>query len=57
MYAHNAPRLAAALRGLDGLLGVAAEPGEPTYLGVAEGHGIKAPDIIDGPGPDLTDLL
>ncbi|MGW1838160.1 hypothetical protein [Streptomyces sp. NPDC002067] len=57
VQAHNAPRLAAALRGLDNLLGVAAEPGEPTYFGVAEGYGIKAPDIIDGLGPDLTDLL
>ncbi|MFE6739137.1 hypothetical protein [Streptomyces tubercidicus] len=57
LHAHNAPRLAAALRSLDDLLGVAAEPGEPTYFGVAEGHGIKAPDIIDGLGPDLTDLL
>ncbi|MFE7772536.1 hypothetical protein ACFU5O_01255 [Streptomyces sp. NPDC057445] len=57
VYAHNAPRLETALRGLDGLLGVVAEPGEPTYFGVAEGHGIKTPDIIDGLGPDLTDLL
>lgn len=57
VHAHNAPRLAAALRGLDDLLGVLAEPGEPTYFGVAEGHGIKAPDIIDGLGPNLTDLL
>ncbi|MET8183854.1 hypothetical protein [Streptomyces sp. NPDC005336] len=57
VYAHNAPRLAAALRDLDSLMGVAAEPGEPTYFGVAEGYGIKAPDIIDGRGPDLTDLL
>lgn len=57
VHAHNAPRLAAALRGLDNLLGVLAEPGEPTYFGVAEGHGVKAPDIIDGLGPNLTDLL
>lgn len=57
VYGHNAPRLAAALSGLDGLLGVAAETGEPTYFGVAKGHGIAAPDIIDGLGPDLTDLL
>ncbi|WP_241838065.1 hypothetical protein [Streptomyces sp. CB03234] len=57
VYTRNAPRLAAALSGLDALLGVAAEPGEPTYFGVAEGHGLKAPDIIDGLGPDLTDLL
>lgn len=54
---HNAPRLAAALQDLDTTLGVAAEPGEPTYFGRAEGHGIKAPDVIDGRGPDLTDLL
>jgi hypothetical protein len=57
VYEHNAPRLAAALRRLDDVLGVAAEPGEPTYFGVAEGYGIKAPDIIDGLGPDLTDLM
>ncbi|WP_307714450.1 hypothetical protein [Streptomyces sp. V4I23] len=41
---------------MDGLLTVAAGPGEPTCFGTAEGHGIKAPDIIDGLGPDLTDL-
>ncbi|GAB2911151.1 MULTISPECIES: hypothetical protein [Streptomyces] len=54
---HNAPRLAAALQSLDILLGVAAEPGEPTYFGRAEGYGVRTPDIIDGRGPDLTDLL
>lgn len=53
----NAPRLAAALQSLDALLGVAAEPGDPTYFGSAEGHGIKPPEVIDGRGPDLTDLL
>ncbi|WP_307835499.1 hypothetical protein [Streptomyces adelaidensis] len=53
----NAPRLTAALKSLDALLGVPAEPGDPTYFGSAEGHGIKAPDVIDGRGPDLTDLL
>ncbi|MFP1625880.1 hypothetical protein ACLB9X_12050 [Streptomyces sp. 5K101] len=57
VYAHNAPRLAAALRNLDELLGTAAESGEPTYFGAAEGYGIKAPEIIDGSGPELTDLL
>ncbi|MEU9148719.1 hypothetical protein [Streptomyces sp. NPDC048349] len=39
------------------MLGVAAEPGEPTYYGRAEGYGLKAPDIIDGRGPDLTDTV
>ncbi|GHE52172.1 hypothetical protein GCM10017771_74430 [Streptomyces capitiformicae] len=53
----NAPRLAAALQSLDALLGVSAEPGDPTYFGTAEGHGIKPPEVIDGRGPDLTDLL
>ncbi|UUU37182.1 hypothetical protein JIX56_28525 [Streptomyces sp. CA-210063] len=53
----NAPRLAAALQSLDALLGVSAEPGDTTYFGSAEGHGIKAPEAIDGHGPDLTDLL
>ncbi|MEU4497350.1 hypothetical protein AB0F96_28860 [Streptomyces sp. NPDC023998] len=53
----NAPRLAASLQALDSLLGVAAEPGEPTYFGRAEGYGIQVPDVLDGRGPDLTDLL
>ncbi|WP_344359008.1 hypothetical protein [Streptomyces gobitricini] len=57
VHANNAPRLAAALRALDALLGVPGEPGEPTYFGVAEGHGLKAPELVDGLGPDLTDLL
>ncbi|KUL34931.1 hypothetical protein ADL22_29350 [Streptomyces sp. NRRL F-4489] len=57
VHERNAPRLAEALRHLDDMLGVLAEPGEPTYFGVAEGHGLKAPDIIDGLGPNLTDLL
>ncbi|MBT2509841.1 hypothetical protein J7I98_29040 [Streptomyces sp. ISL-98] len=53
----NAPRLAAALQALDSLLGVAAEPGEATYFGRAEGYGIQVPEVLDGRGPDLTDLL
>ncbi|WP_240107399.1 hypothetical protein [Streptomyces sp. MUM 203J] len=57
VHTHNAPRLEAALRALDDALGVAAEPGEPTYFGVAEGYSLKTPDIIDGVGPDLTDHL
>ncbi|QGV82678.1 hypothetical protein EIZ62_15380 [Streptomyces ficellus] len=57
VHDRNAPRLAAALRDLDTLLGVPGEPGEPTYFGKAEGHGLKAPEMIDGLGPDLTDLL
>ncbi|MGT2529103.1 hypothetical protein ACU4GG_19780 [Streptomyces nojiriensis] len=55
IHANNAPRLATALRELDQLLGVEAEPGEPTYYGRAEGYGLQAPDLIDGRGPDLTD--
>ncbi|MEU9236488.1 hypothetical protein AB0D36_29370 [Streptomyces subrutilus] len=54
VHAHNAPRLASALRELDQTLGVAAEPGEPTYYGRAEGYGLQAPDLVDGRGPDLT---
>ncbi|MFI1649625.1 hypothetical protein ACH4XT_22150 [Streptomyces avidinii] len=54
IHANNAPRLAAALRELDQVLGVAAEPGEVTFYGRAEGYGLAAPDIIDGLGPDLT---
>jgi hypothetical protein len=53
----NAPLLAAALRDLEGLLGRAARPGDPTYFGRAEGYGMQMPDLIDGLGPDLTDLL
>ncbi|MET9570644.1 hypothetical protein ACFYNW_27010 [Streptomyces virginiae] len=57
IHAHNAPRLAAALREIEQVLGVAAEPGEPTYYGCAEGYGLKAPDIIDGLGPDVSAAL
>lgn len=53
----NAPRLAAALKELDDVLGVAAEPGEATYFGVAEGHGVADPEVTDGRGPDLTSRL
>ncbi|WP_326847347.1 pentapeptide repeat-containing protein [Streptomyces kaniharaensis] len=55
VHANNAPRLAAALQELDGLLGVEAEPGGATYFGKAEGYGLEAPELIDGLGPDLTD--
>ncbi|MGW4889418.1 hypothetical protein [Streptomyces murinus] len=57
VHQQNAPRLAAALRDLDGLLGVPAEPGQPTYFGRAEGYGVGEPEAADGRGPDLTDLL
>ncbi|MFD9421523.1 MULTISPECIES: hypothetical protein [unclassified Streptomyces] len=57
VYMNNAPRLSAALRDLDGMLGITAEPGEATYFGVAEGHGLKSPDVIGGLGPNLTDSL
>ncbi|MFD4032138.1 hypothetical protein ACFWVP_16840 [Streptomyces sp. NPDC058637] len=57
IHAANAPRLSSALQELVQLLGVQAEPGEPTYYGHAEGYGIEAPDIIDGRGPDLTDAV
>ncbi|MET7609211.1 hypothetical protein [Streptomyces avermitilis] len=57
VHQQNAPRLAAALKELEALVGVAAEPGEPTYFGRAEGHGVGAPDAEDGRGPDLTDQL
>ncbi|MFH8338733.1 hypothetical protein [Streptomyces sp. AM6-12] len=53
----NAPRLAAALKDLDGLLGVSAEPGQPTCFGRAEGYGVGEPEVTDGRGPNLTDLL
>lgn len=57
LHQRNAPRLAAALRALDDMLGVACEPGELTYFGRAEGHGVAAPELIDGLAPDLTDRL
>ncbi|MFC4331610.1 hypothetical protein ACFPC0_28325 [Streptomyces andamanensis] len=53
----NAPRLAAALKDLDDLLGTVAEPGEATYFGAAEGYGVAEPMMVDGRGPDLTDRL
>ncbi|WP_326592241.1 hypothetical protein [Streptomyces sp. NBC_01294] len=37
------------------MLGAAAEAGEPTYYGRAEGCGLETPDLIDGHGQDLTD--
>ncbi|MFE3115627.1 hypothetical protein [Streptomyces niveus] len=57
IHAANAPRLSSALQELVQLLGVEAEPGDPTYYGRAEGYGLAAPDIIDGRGPDLTDAV
>ncbi|MER5812498.1 hypothetical protein ABT143_30665 [Streptomyces sp. NPDC002033] len=57
VYARNAPRLAAALRELDALLGVEAEPGEPTYFGVSQAYGVQEAELVDGRGPDLTDLM
>ncbi|MGW9024252.1 hypothetical protein ACWGQ5_08470 [Streptomyces sp. NPDC055722] len=53
----NAPRLAATVQGLESLLGAPAEPGDPTCFGHAEGCGIEMPDLIDGRGPDLTEIL
>ncbi|MFE2250467.1 hypothetical protein [Streptomyces lavendulae] len=57
VHARNAPRLATALRELDVLLGVEAEPGEPTYFGMAKAYGLEDAELIDGRGPDLTDLM
>ncbi|GLX18836.1 hypothetical protein [Streptomyces lavendulae] len=57
VHARNAPRLATALRELDALLGVDAEPGEPTYFGMAKAYGLEDAELIDGRGPDLTDLM
>ena len=50
-------RLASALKELDDLLGVPAEPEQPTYFGSADGYGVAEPEVIDGRGPDLTDQL
>ncbi|MFJ4902665.1 hypothetical protein [Streptomyces sp. NPDC088727] len=57
VHAANAPRLASALLELSQVLGVEPAPGEPTYYGQADGLGLRAPDIIDGRGPDLTDAV
>jgi hypothetical protein len=53
----NAPRLSAALQALEKLLDAPAVPGDATYFGKAEGYGLADPDLIDGRGPDLTDML
>ncbi|WP_244176909.1 hypothetical protein [Streptomyces albus] len=57
IHKRNAPRLAAALRELEEILGTTATTGDATYFGRAEGHSIEMPDVIDGRGPDLTDRL
>ncbi|MBY8886643.1 hypothetical protein K7472_17475 [Streptomyces sp. PTM05] len=60
VYGHNAPRLSAALRDLDALLGVPADPGESTYFGVTEGYGLartEPDELIDGLGLDRSDKL
>jgi hypothetical protein len=57
IHQRNAPRLASALRELDDLLGVSAEPEQATYFGGADGYGVAEPEVIDGRGPDLTDQL
>ncbi|MFF3860288.1 hypothetical protein [Streptomyces sp. NPDC002209] len=41
----------------DGLRACRPTAGEPTYHGRAEGHGLKAPEYVDGRGPDLTDAV
>lgn len=58
VYRYNSPRLAAALKELSSVLGVALEPGEPTYFGAATPEGLAMPDAYDdGLGPDLTGRL
>ncbi|MFC7843739.1 hypothetical protein [Streptomyces sp. NPDC057382] len=57
VHQRNAPRLAAALRDLEVLLGVPPEPGEATNFGKAVGYGVDEPVVMDGRGPDLTDRL
>jgi hypothetical protein len=58
VHQRNAPRLAAALQDLNALLGVAGEPGEPTYFGFATDLGIGTPDALDdGSGPNVMDKL
>ncbi|GAA0933536.1 hypothetical protein GCM10009549_57790 [Streptomyces thermoalcalitolerans] len=48
--------MSAALRALEELLGTPAVPGDATYFGKAERYGPADPDLIDGRGPDLTDM-
>ncbi|MET8028800.1 hypothetical protein [Streptomyces avermitilis] len=58
VHRQNAPRLAAALKELIVVLGVSAEPGDPTYFGAATPEGFATPDAYDGGfGPDLTGRL
>ncbi|MDG9721109.1 hypothetical protein [Streptomyces sp. DH24] len=57
VYRQNAPRLAAALRELEAVLGVEAEPGQPTNFGRAVGYGVDEPVVVDGRGPDFVDQL
>ncbi|MFJ3713463.1 MULTISPECIES: hypothetical protein [unclassified Streptomyces] len=57
IHKHNAPRLTRALLALESSLGEIGQPGDATYFGSAAGYGLQAPDVLDGRGPDLTDLL
>lgn len=60
VYDANAPRLAAALEGIEAALGVETEPGDGTSFGQVKGYGIRDPEpyeIVDGRAPDLTDLI
>ncbi|MFC8534469.1 hypothetical protein ACFUJY_11020 [Streptomyces sp. NPDC057249] len=58
VYEKNAPRLTAALTELTSLLGMAPEPGEPTYFGASTREGIATREVQeDGMGPDVTDRL
>ncbi|MFD6228281.1 hypothetical protein ACFWFZ_15565 [Streptomyces sp. NPDC060232] len=49
-HANNAPRLAAALQELEQVLGVAAEPGEPTYYGGSRAKDSGLPTSSTGSG-------
>lgn len=58
MHRRNAPRLAAAIKDLNELVGVDGEPGDPTIFGSATESGLATPEPYDdGSGPDVTDSL
>lgn len=60
VYDANAPRLAAALQGIETVMGTKTEPGDSTGFGRVQGYGIQDPepdDIEDGRAPDLTYLI
>lgn len=55
VYRNNAPRLEAALRELEGVLGAEASPGDHTFFGAPKRYGLHVPKPDEnGRGPDVT---